>query len=100
MSTVVLLVLTTPWNSVLKSLGVLRVPDALLVVLGMTYRYVYLLLRLADDMFLSRQSRVAGRLSGAEERRLLAASAGALLSRSLQFSEDVYLAMQSRGLYG
>ena len=99
-STVVLLVLTTPWNSVLKSLGVLRVPEALLVVLGMTYRYVYLLLRLADDMFLSRQSRVAGRLSGAEERRLLAASAGVLLSRSLQLSEDVYLAMQSRGLYG
>ena len=99
-STVVLLVLTTPWNSVLKALGVLRVPDVLVVVLGMTYRYIFLLLRLAGDMFLSRQSRTVGRLSQADERRQLAASAGALLSHSLQLSGDVYLAMQSRGLQG
>jgi cobalt/nickel transport system permease protein len=99
-STAVLLVLTTPWNSVLKSLGALRVPDVFVIILGMTYRYIFLLLRVMGDMFLSRQSRVVGRMSGSEERRLLAASAGALLSRSLQLSEDVYLAMQSRGLHG
>ena len=99
-STAVLLVLTTPWNSVLKSLSVLRVPDVFVVILGMTYRYIFLLLRVTGDMLLSRQSRVVGRMSGAEERRVLAAGAGALLSRSLQLSEDVYLAMQSRGLHG
>jgi cobalt/nickel transport system permease protein len=99
-STAVLLVLTTPWNSVLKSLGVLRVPDVFVVMIGMTYRYIYLLLRLTGDMFLSRQSRVVGRMSGDDERRVIAASAGVLLSRSLQLSEEVYLAMQSRGLRG
>jgi energy-coupling factor transporter transmembrane protein EcfT len=93
-------VLTTPWNSLLKALAVLRVPEAFVVVLGMTYRYIYLLLRLAGDVLLSRQSRVVGRLSGGDERRMLAASAGVLLSRSLQLSEEVYLAMQSRGLRG
>jgi cobalt/nickel transport system permease protein len=99
-STAVLLVLTTPWNSVLKSLGVLRVPDVFVVILGMTYRYIFLLLRVTGDMFLSRESRVVGRMSPAEERRMLTASAGVLLSRSLRLSEEVYLAMQSRGLYG
>jgi cobalt/nickel transport system permease protein len=99
-SVAVLLVLTTPWNTVLKALGVLRVPDVFVVILGMTYRYIYLLLRLTGDLFLARRSRVLRRLSSAEERRLLAAGAGVLLSRSLQLSEEVYLAMQSRGFRG
>ncbi|HEX9116979.1 MAG TPA: cobalt ECF transporter T component CbiQ [Anaerolineae bacterium] len=99
-STAVLLVLTTPWNSLLKALGVLRVPDVIVVILGMTYRYIYLLLHLAGDLFRGRQSRTVGRLGAAEERRLLAASTGVLLSRSVQLSGEVYLAMQARGLRG
>ncbi len=96
----ILLILTTQWNTVLKALGVLRVPDVFVLVLGMTYRYIYLLLHTANDMFLSRQSRVVGRLNSAEERRIIAASAGTLLSKSLYLSGEVYLAMQSRGFRG
>lgn len=96
-SLAILLVLTTPWNTALKALGVLRVPDVFVLILGMTYRYIYLLLHTMNDMFLSRKSRVTGRLSGGEERHLIAASAGTLLSKSLHLSSEVYLAMQSRG---
>jgi len=99
-SSAVLLVLTTPWNSVLKALGVLRVPDVLVVILGMTFRYIHLLLHTVNDMFLSRKSRVVGRMNTADERRWLAASAGTLLTRSLDLSGEVYLAMQSRGFRG
>ncbi|HEY3341459.1 MAG TPA: cobalt ECF transporter T component CbiQ [Anaerolineae bacterium] len=95
-----LLVLTTRWNDVLKSLSVLRVPDAIILILGMTYRYIHLLLSITDDMFLSRKSRVVGHQSGAAERRMLGASAGVLLEKSLQLSSEVYLAMQSRGFRG
>ncbi len=99
-SATILLILTTPWNSVLKALGVLRVPDVFVLILGMTYRYIYLFLHTANDMFLSRQSRVIGRLSGSEERQLMAANAGTLLGKSLDLSTEVYLAMQSRGFRG
>jgi len=99
-SLAVLLVLTTPWNSVLKALGVLRVPDVLILVLGMTYRYIYLLLHLATELFLARKSRLLKRMSGPEERRLVAATSGVLLSKSLQLSSEVYLAMESRGFRG
>ena len=95
-----LLVLTTGWNYVLKALSVLGIPDAIILVLGMTYRYIHLLLRTAGDMFLSRKSRMVGRLRGASERRRVGASAGVLLEKSLQLSGDVYLAMQSRGFRG
>jgi cobalt/nickel transport system permease protein len=96
-STAVLLVLTTPWNSVLKALGVLRLPGVIILILGMTYRYIHLLLHLTNDMFLARKSRLLRRLNGPEERRLIAATSGTLLNKSLQMSSDVYLAMQSRG---
>ena len=93
----VLLILTTPWNSVLKALGVLRVPDVIILILGMTYRYVHLLLHITNDMFLSRKSRLLRRMNGSEERHLVAATSGALLNKSLQVSSEVFLAMQSRG---
>jgi cobalt/nickel transport system permease protein len=93
----VLFVLTTPWNSVLKAMGVLRVPDVIVLVLGMTYRYIHLLLHLTNDMFLSRKSRILRRMTGVEERSLLAATTGTLLGKSLQLSSEVYLAMESRG---
>ncbi len=96
-SLAVLLVLTTPWNSVLKALGVLRIPAVIILILGMTYRYIHLLLHLTNDMFLSRKSRLLRRMNGPEERRLIAATSGTLLNKSLQVSSDVYLAMQSRG---
>jgi cobalt/nickel transport system permease protein len=95
-----LLVLTTPWNSILKALGALHIPDVIVLVLGMTYRYIYLLLHLTGDMFLSRKSRILKPLPPAEARRLAAAIAGELVGKSLQVSSDVYLAMQARGYRG
>ena len=96
----VLLVLCTPWSNLLKALRVLRLPIVLVVILGMTYRYIFLLLRTAHDMFKSRKSRMVGRLDGREQRRAATASAGVLMSKTLQLSGDVYLAMRSRGFQG
>ncbi len=96
----VLLVLCTSWSNVLKALRVLRLPVVLVVILGMTYRYIFLLLRNAHDMFMSRKSRMVGHLDGREQRRAATASAGVLMSRTIQLSGDVYLAMRSRGFQG
>jgi len=96
----VLLVLCTPWSFVLKALRVLRLPIVLVVILGMTYRYIFLFLRNAHDMFMSRKSRMVGHLDGGEQRRVATASAGVLMSKTIQLSGDVYLAMRSRGFQG
>jgi len=95
-----LLVLSTPWTHVLKSLRALRVPVVLVVILGMTYRYILLLIETAIEMMDSRRSRTVGRLEPSEGRRLAVATAGVLLSKTMQLSGDVYLAMQSRGFRG
>lgn len=95
-----LLVLTTRWTQVLKALRVLRVPVVLVVILGMTHRYIFLLLQAARDMFESRESRTVGTLDGRQRRQLAAATSGVLLSKTLLLSTDVYAAMQSRGFRG
>jgi cobalt/nickel transport system permease protein len=96
----VLLILTTRWATLLKALRVLRVPQAFVLILGMTYRYIYVLLHAANNMFLARQSRVVGRVSAADDRRWLTASMGTLFAKSYELSDQVYLAMQSRGFRG
>ena len=95
-----LLVLTTPWALVLKALRVLKCPIVVVAILGMTYRYIFEILRTALEMFESRRSRTVGELGPIESRRLAASAAGVLLSKSLQLSGDVHLAMQSRGFRG
>lgn len=99
-SLAILLILTTKWADVLKSLRVMRVPNALVLVLAMTYRYIFLVLHTANAMFLARKSRIVARTSGREQRWWVVSSIGVLMSRSLRMSEDVYQAMLARGFQG
>jgi len=96
----VILILTTRWASLVGGLRALRVPQAFVLILGMTYRYIFLLLHTANDMFLARKSRVVGRIKGAEERLWIGNSIGVLLGKSYHLSDQVYLAMVSRGFRG
>jgi cobalt ECF transporter T component CbiQ len=95
-----LLALTTPWPWLMKALRSLGCPMVLVAILGMTFRYIFVILQTASEMFESRKSRTVGQLEPAERRRLAAAAVGVLMSKSLQLSGDVHLAMQSRGFRG
>jgi cobalt ECF transporter T component CbiQ len=95
-----LLVLTTPWMHVLKALRAFHVPQEIVMMLAMTHRYVFLLAETASQMFESRQSRTVGVLDRTTQRRMTARTAGVLLSKSVDLSNEVFLAMQSRGFRG
>ena len=99
-SLAVLLVLTTPWSEILKSLRALGVPQAFVLVLSMTYRYLFLFLHTVNGVLLARKSRVVGRSSGTEQRRWIVGTIGNLLSRAFKMSNDVYAAMLARGFSG
>jgi cobalt ECF transporter T component CbiQ len=96
----VLVVLSTPRARLLKALRMLGIPAMAVAIFGMTYRYIFLLLNLAREGFEARRARLVGPLTSAEQRRLAVASAGALLSKSLQVAGDVHSAMQARGFRG
>ena len=95
-----LLILCTAWAQVLKALRSFRLPQEAIAMLAMTHRYIFLLTETATQVFESRESRTVGVLPAAEQRRITAATAGVLLSKSIDLSNDVYLAMQSRGFRG
>jgi len=94
------LILTTEWNRVLKALRFFHTPVAVVVILGMTYRYLFVLLKTAHDMFESRRTRLVGVLEEGDRQRLAAASAGILLEKSVHLSQEIHLAMQARGFRG
>ena len=96
----VMLVVTTRWADLLKAMRVLRIPTVFIVVLGMTYRYIFLFLQKVESLFLARASRTVGRSNDGEQRRWVGNTMGALLSKSFQTSSDVYQAMVARGFTG
>ncbi len=95
-----LLILSTQWTNLLVALRWLRMPSLLVAIVGMTYRYIFLLLHTANAMFLARRSRTIRSFSGGENRRWLVRTLAATMARSQHLSEEVYLAMLSRGYQG
>ena len=95
-----LLVFTTPWTHILKALRIFHVPLVFVAALGMTFRYILLLLETAHEMFESRKSRTVGYMNSGEYRRLAVSTGAVLLGKSFQLSNEVFLAMQARGFRG
>ena len=97
----VLLTLTTRWADLLKSLRSLGMPRVFVLMLAMAYRYLYVLLESAGEMFVARKSRQIGPASDSGEgRRFISSSIGVLFGKSYSMSEEVYQAMVSRGFNG
>ena len=99
-SLAILLILSTSWSDLLKSLQAFRVPQVFILLLSMTYRYIFLFLHMANEMFEARKSRTVGRTTGYEQRRWLSGSMGSLMNRSFKMSNEVYAAMTARGFTG
>jgi cobalt/nickel transport system permease protein len=63
----------------------------------MTYRYIHLLMRQIEDIYLARKSRIIGREKRGSERRWVSSQIKFVLKSSLNMGEHVYSAMVSRG---
>ncbi|RZN38544.1 MAG: cobalt ECF transporter T component CbiQ [Methanophagales archaeon ANME-1-THS] len=96
----ILLMLTTRWSDILNTLSALRFPKIFVLILGMAYRYIFLLLDTIVKMLFSRKSRAVGKESSVSSWRLNAGIIGALFLKSYDMSGNIYLAMLSRGFNG
>jgi cobalt/nickel transport system permease protein len=97
---VLVVTLTTRWTELLKAIAVFRIPQIFILVLGMTYRYIFLLIRIVQNMFLAKKSRMIKMGTTGEEQAWVASRIGLLLKKSFKLSDDVYSAMRSRGFTG
>ena len=93
-----LLLNTTPFPHIIKSLKLFRVPDVLLIVFVLTYKYIFIFSEMLEAIHLARKSRLAGG-SAAGGARAWAAGRIAFLFRKTQGRcEEIFRAMVSRGL--
>ena len=92
-----LIVQTTPFNDIVKALKVFKVPETLLLIVTLSHKYIFILTRTIDDMFLARKSRLAGSVDNSEARDWVAGRLGTLFRRSRVRYEEIFRAMQSRG---
>lgn len=103
-SLIVLLTLTTKWVDVLKSLRTLRVPQIFVLVLSMTYQYIFLLVRIVQEMHLAKKSRTIKtnmtRQGIKKEQNWVASRIGTVLMKSYKMSDEIHSAMVSRGFHG
>ena len=100
-SLVVLVTLTTPWTQLLAGLRSLGVPKLFVLVIGMAYRYLFVLLASVQDMYIARRSRsIAPERDTRSGRAFVGATAGALFGKAHALSEEVHQAMTSRGYRG
>lgn len=98
-SFIVLVTITTKHSALLRSLGSIGIPVIFVSVLDMTYRYVFLFIKIFEEMHLSLKSRLIGRIDASRARGWVSSRIAFLFKKSIRMSEDVYMAMMARG-YG
>lgn len=102
----IILVSTTPFPQILHALRWLRVPKLLVAVIGLMWRYIFVMAGEANRLLRAREARsgkVAGYPNGGKvawRARVAGGMAGNLFLRSLERSDRVYAAMLSRGYDG
>jgi cobalt/nickel transport system permease protein len=99
-SLAVLLTLTTRRSDLLRALVALRVPQIFILILGMTYRYIILLVQAVQNIHIARRSRTLRYGSARTEQRWVASRMGYLFKRTWLMSQEVHRAMLSRGFSG
>ena len=100
LSFVLLLILTTPWASLLKALRSLLVPQIYVQTLGMTVRYLMLLSKTVQEMCLAKKSRTLRVGKTRVEQSWVAGQLGTLFKWSVHLSVQVHQAMVARGYHG
>ncbi|MFZ5985850.1 MAG: cobalt ECF transporter T component CbiQ [Bacillota bacterium] len=94
------LFMTTRWSGITKSLSILGVPGFVISILNMTYKYIFILIRVSIDLFEARFLRTIGRVDNRENRRFASGAMAYLFLKSHYISEEVYSSMICRGYSG
>ena len=96
----VLLLMTTRWQRITGAFASMRLPQIVVAVLDMAYRYIFFLTESAREMFEARFLRTVGKVTASESRRQTGSSVAILFLKSHAIGDEVYDAMRCRGYSG
>jgi cobalt/nickel transport system permease protein len=88
--------MTTRWSVIVASLRSIKLPAIFVGILSMTYRYIFVLVQVSQEMFEARYLRTVGKISNKDNRRFLSGRIALLFIKSSSISEEIYDAMLCR----
>jgi cobalt ECF transporter T component CbiQ len=88
---------TTPFPDIIKALKVMKVPDSFLMVITLTYKYIFIFAKTVEDMHLAKKSKLAGQVNNADGRHWVAGRIGFIFNRTRLRCEEIFKAMLSKG---
>lgn len=99
-SLALLIVFTTPFPSFIKSFKIMGIPDTFLMIVSLAYKYIFILSRTIEEMYLALKSRLSGNIKSKSSRKLVSGRIFFIFKRSAIIYENTYYAMVSRGYHG
>lgn len=94
-----LVIHTTPFPSIIKALKSLHVPDPFLLIITLSYKYIFIFANIIEDIFLARKSRIVD-VDASETRNWVAGRMAFLFRKTRSRCEEVFNAMLARGFSG
>jgi len=91
---------TTPFPELIKALRVLKAPDSFLMIITLTYKYIFIFARTVHDMHLAKKGRLIGHERNTEAREWIAGRIALMFRKSQQRCEEIHKAMIGRGFSG
>lgn len=88
---------TTPFPEIMRALLMLKVPDTFVIILTLSYKYIFMFAKTVEDIHLAKKSRLASRVSNAEARRWIAGRFAFIFKKTQLRCEEIFKAMVGRG---
>lgn len=95
-----LVLYTTPFAEIVKALKIFRVPDTFLIIISMTYKYIFTFAHIVSDMYLAKKARLACGNGRKEAREWIAGRIAFVFKKTRIECEEVFKAMNARGFSG
>jgi cobalt/nickel transport system permease protein len=99
-SLTLLLVYSSSFPRLLKAFGVFHIPDTLLMVVWLAYKFIFILCRTIEDTFLAVKSRFISNVKNKALRKIVAGRMFFIFGKAHLTYEQTYSAMISRGYEG
>ncbi len=91
-----LLLYTTPLPEIMRALKVFRVPDAVLIILVLTYKYIFIFSTVLEEVYMAKKSRLVGSEKKTASGSWTADRISFFFRKTQVKCEDVFCAMVSR----
>jgi len=88
---------TTYFQDIIKALKALKVPDVFLMIITLSYKYIFIFAKTVEDMHLAKKSRLLGELNDTEGRQWITGRIAFIFKKTQLKCDEIFKAMIGRG---